>query len=112
MLNNTKLKSNVIWYQSISNENVLGVTRLRDSTPTEAAIGSSASGSLTSINAHNRTPSQTMVIEHLQQELGTKSIPTLKLVEEAYVDMSENSLECRVFELVSESNCLSTKAIN
>ena len=30
--------------QSISNENVLGVTRLRDSTPTEAAIGSSASG--------------------------------------------------------------------
>ena len=59
-------------------------------TPTEALIASSSNGSITSITAHNRTPSQTMVIEHLQQEFDQRGCPALKLVEEVYVDMSEN----------------------
>ena len=78
--------------QSIPTDSNLGVSRISGGhmTPTEALIASSSNGSITSITAHNRTPSQTMVIEHLQQEFGQSGIPALKLVEESYVDMSEN----------------------
>ena len=63
-------------------------------TPTEALIQSATAGS---IITHSRTPSQTLVMEHLQQEV----VQVQHFEEETYVDMNEDGSFVRTPRAVS-----------